>query len=64
MAHDLSNLNNPILVRVLIAVMVERCSGSVRLTQSDIDQVAYTRLVEENDGDGSVKFTLVERTKQ
>ena len=59
-----SYLTNPIFTPILLAIMVKRCGGSVRLLQADIDEVAYTRLIEEGHSDGGIEFTLAERTKQ
>jgi len=58
-----STINNPKLTALLFAVMVKRLGGKVDITQVDIDQVAYSRLDEEGDEDGSLTFTLVERQK-
>lgn len=56
-----SNLNNPQLTTILFAIMVKRLGGSVRITQSDIDDVAFNRLQEEGFEDGSLEFRLLQR---
>lgn len=57
-----SNLNDPVLTKLLIAVMVRKLGGSISITQSEIDEVAYNRL-EEQALNGTLEFRLVERKK-
>ena len=58
-----SNLNDPALTTLLFAVLVKRLGGCVKITQADIDSVAYNRLEERGNEDDSVEFRLVERNK-
>ena len=60
MTHQ-SNLNNPNLTTILFAILVKRLGGTVRIEQSDIDEVAYNRLEEEGFIDGVVEFRLITR---
>lgn len=54
-----TNLNNPQLTILLFAVLVKRLGGRAEITQTDIDAVAYNRLIEHGREDGSVEFNLV-----
>ena len=59
-----SNLNNPGLRNILFAIMVKRLGGTAFISQADIDQVAYTRLMEKGKSDGSIEFRLIETPRQ
>ena len=59
--HPQSNLNNPLLTTILFAIMVKRLGGQVLITQSDIDDIAYSKMFEEGFSDGSLKFFLAPR---
>lgn len=61
--HPLSNLHNPALTTILFAVMVKRLGGRVKITQSDIDDIAYSRLLESADATGAIEFETVERAR-
>lgn len=58
-----SNLNNPNLTTILFAIMVKRLGGRVEITQADIDDIAYNRLLEDGREDGSIEFRLEERAR-
>ena len=58
-----SNLENPILTTILFSILVKRLGGSVKITQEDINDVAYNHLEEEGLPDRSIIFTYVERKK-
>ena len=58
-----SNLNNPHLTTILFAILVKRLGGKALITQADIDDIAYNRLMEEGFPDGSLEFRLEERAK-
>lgn len=59
----MSNLNKPELTVILFAVLVKRLGGKVEITQADIDDIAYNRLIEEGFNDGSLEFRLEERPR-
>jgi hypothetical protein len=56
-----SNLTNPELTTIFFAILVKRLGGTAKITQSDVDDVAYNLLEEEGREDGSIEFRLVER---
>ena len=58
-----SRLNNPKLTTLLFAVLVKRLGGNVEIRQEDIDAVAYNRLKEDVETDGSIGFRLIERQR-
>lgn len=58
-----SRLNNAQLTTLLFAVLVKRLGGNVEIRQEDIDAVAYNRLEEDVETDGSIGFRLVERQR-
>ena len=43
-----SHLNNPRLTTILFSVLVQRLGGTVKITQADIDAIAYGKLWEED----------------
>lgn len=57
-----SYLNDPVITKLLIGVMVKRLGGNVTISQADIDDIAFNRL-EEKGSEGRVEFQLVERKK-
>ena len=61
MSHPQSNLNDPALTTLLFAILVNRLGGKAVITQADIDEVAFNRLVEQGHEDGTLEFTLVQR---
>jgi hypothetical protein len=58
-----SNLNDPKFTTIIFAVIVKKLGGSVTITQADIDEVAYNRLEEKGNMDGSLEFRLIERQR-
>lgn len=58
-----SSLNNPRLTIILFSILVKRLGGKAQITQADIDDIAYNRLVEEGYEDGSLEFRLIERKR-
>lgn len=58
-----STLNNPKLTTILFAILVKRLGGRAKITQADIDDIAYNRLEEEGKDDGSLEFRLIERQR-
>lgn len=59
-----SQLEVPSFMMILVAIFVHKLGGSITITQADIDEVAYGRLVEEGFTDGTVKLTLEGMTAQ
>jgi len=54
-----SALNDPDLTTILFAILVKRLGGDVTITQADIDDIAYGRLVETVElEDGTIQFVL------
>lgn len=58
-----SNLNDPRLTTLLFACLVKKLGGRALITQADIDEVAYNRLMEDGRADGSLEFRLIERPR-
>lgn len=58
-----TNLTDPQLTALLFAVLVKRLGGKVKITQVDIDDIAYNRLEEKGREDGSLEFRLIERKR-
>lgn len=56
-----SVLCDPKLSKLLFSVLVKRIGGKVKITQKDIDEIAYGTLNEYRYSDGSPEFVLVER---
>lgn len=52
----------PILTKIVMAVLVQKLGGTAVITQRDIDQIAFARLIEDGMSDGSVELRL-ERTE-
>lgn len=52
-----SYLNNPYLAIIFLAILVKKLGGNVTVTQVDIDDIAYSKLFENGNEDGSVTFS-------
>ena len=59
-----SAILDPKLTIILFSILVKRLGGTVRIEQTDIDEIAYGRLGEEGFEDGSLEFTVVDKRKQ
>lgn len=53
-----SQLLNPGLTVLLFGVVLDKLGGTVRITQADIDKIAYTKMSEEGFEDGTLEFKL------
>lgn len=59
-----SALRDPARMMLIIAVLVKRLGGSAKITQADIDDVAFNFLQEDGDiPDNSITLFLRERSK-
>jgi hypothetical protein len=56
-----SKLSDPKLAMLICAVLVKRLGGSVRITQDDINDIAFNTFNESEMSDGSLEFQLVQR---
>jgi hypothetical protein len=56
-----SVLNDQEITKIILAILVKRLGGKAKITQKDIDEVAFGRLEEYRYPDGSPEFVLVER---
>lgn len=56
-----SCLDDPKLVRIVVAALVAKLGGSVTITQADIDDVAFNRVIEEGYST-KIVFTLERRS--
>ena len=56
-----SAINDDQLKALLFAILVKKLGGSVEITQSDVDSVAYSRMEEDWYQDGRLAFRLIER---
>lgn len=54
--------NDRQLNMLVMAVLLHKLGGKATITQDDIDQVAFARLVEDGMSDGSIELRL-DRTK-
>ena len=59
-----TNIGNPAVVKLLLAVLVKRLGGEVTISQADIDAVAYGRLLEGEDQTGACIIKLEELNQQ
>ena len=59
-----SGIDNPVINKLVLAVLIRKLGGTVRITQEDINAVAYTTLEEESPGDGTLSYTLLQRKQQ
>ena len=60
-----SYLNNPRLTMILFSVLVQRLGGTVKITQGDIDGIAYGKLWEEDlPEEDCLQFRYVSSEKQ
>jgi hypothetical protein len=50
--------SDPTLTMVAICVLVAKLGGKATITQADIDTVAYTRLLEHVQTDGSIELEM------
>lgn len=41
--------DEPVLVKIVVSILVQRLGGDVHITQADIDAIAYNRLLEDVD---------------
>lgn len=55
--NDSTIFNNPVLVRIIMAILIKNLGGSVDITQQDIDEVAYNILDETQNVDGSITLS-------
>lgn len=56
-------LDDPTVKMLVIAILLKRLGGKATITQADIDDVAYNRILEEGHGDGSIELRFAERDK-
>jgi len=49
---------------IVVTILVKRLGGSVKINQADIDDIAYNRLEETGDPDGSIRLKFLEKGKQ
>ena len=56
-----SCLNDPNLNILILAILVKRLGGKVKITQRDIDDISHNLLNETVEVDGSLEFNLIER---
>lgn len=56
-----SRLSDPKLAMLICAVLVKRLGGVARVSQDDINDVAFNKFNESEMSDGSLEFQLVQR---
>ena len=49
---------DPTVNMLVVAVLVQKLGGTVSITQADIDQVAFLRLMENGADDGAITLEL------
>lgn len=55
-----TNIDDPVLAKLIIAVLVKRLGGEVAIAQGDIDTIAYGTLLEGEDQTGACIIKLEE----
>lgn len=59
------HLDNSGFAMIVLGILVKRLGGEVQITQADIDDVAYCRLLEcDSPTQGTLTFTFEQRTSQ
>ena len=62
--HKSSFLGDPVKTLLVIAILVKRLGGAVNINQSDIDEVAYGKLMEDGHEDGSFSLFIAKEPRQ
>lgn len=60
MENEVTIGNNNDLMLLLFSILVKRLGGELRITQDDIDDIAFSTLEEGDYEDGSLGFRLIE----
>jgi hypothetical protein len=56
-------LDTPQMVRIIIACLVDKLGGKAEITQTDIDKVSYSKLIEHYEYP-IITFSIKQKTKQ
>lgn len=54
-----SILDHEVARAAILAILIERLGGTVKLTQADFDTIAHKTLLEDALSDGSLEFSVV-----
>jgi len=57
-----SVLNDVNLTTILFAILVKKLGGDITITQDDVNDISYNRLMEHVHGDGTIQFVLETRS--